>query len=58
MLWDRSLFVTEDVVQTLKKAGIKGGYFNRLWTDEEVRTFKEKAKQGKKWKPPGSGVLL
>lgn len=58
MLWDRWIFATEDVVQALKEAGIKGGYFNRLWTDDEVRMAEEKAKQGKEWKPPRSGVLL
>ena len=58
MLWDRDIFLSEDVVQALKKGGIKGGYCNRLWTDEEVRTAEEKRKQGKKWKPPGSTVLL
>ncbi len=57
-LWDRDLFVTEDVVNALKEGGIKGGYCNRLWTDEEVRMADEKAKQGKKWKPPHSTVLL
>ncbi len=58
MLQDRSFFLTEEVVKALKDGGIKGGYCNRLWTDEEVRTAEEKAKQGKKWKPPGSTVLL
>jgi len=57
-LWDRDIFITEDVVAALKDAGIKGGYCNRLWTDEEMRTAAEKTKQGKKWKPPGSTVLL
>jgi hypothetical protein len=58
MLWDRDTFATEDVVQALRAAEVKGGYFNRLWTDEEARMAKEKAKLGKKWKPPGSTVLL
>ena len=57
-LWDRDIFITEGVVKALKDGGIKGGYCIRLWTDEEVRTAEEKAKQGKKWKPPGSTVLL
>lgn len=57
-LQDREIFITEDVVRALKDGGIKGGYCNRLWTSEEVRTAEEKAKQGKKWKPPGSTVLL
>lgn len=57
-LWDRDIFLTEDVVKTLKDGGIKGGYCNRLWTDEKVRMGEEKTKQGKKWKPPGSTVLL
>jgi len=58
MLWDREIFATEDVIKALKEGDIKGGYCNRLWTDEEVRIAEEKRKQGKKWKPPGSTVLL
>jgi hypothetical protein len=58
MLLDRCIFATEDVVRALKEGGIKGGYCNRLWTDGEVRTAQEKTKQGKKWKPPRSTVLL
>jgi hypothetical protein len=58
MLWDRWIFAAEDVVKALKQGGIKGGYFNRLWTDEEVRMAEEKAQQGNKWKPPGITVLL
>jgi hypothetical protein len=57
-LRDRDIFITEGVVKALKDGGIKGGYCNRLWTDEEVRMAEKKAKQGKKWKPPGSTVLL
>jgi len=58
MLWERDIFITEEVVRTLKDGGIKGGYCNRLWKDEELRMRDEKAKHGKKWKPPGSTVLL
>ena len=57
-LQDRDIFVTEEVVKAMKEAGIKGGYCNRLWTDDEVRIAEEKAKAGKKWKPPGSTILL
>lgn len=58
MLQDRLLFLTEDVVTVLKEAGIKGGYCNRLWSDEEVQKAAEKTKQGKKWKPPGATIVL
>jgi hypothetical protein len=54
----RYIFVTEEVVTAFKSGGIKGGYFTRLWTDQEVQTAAEKAKSGKKWKPPGTTVLL
>ena len=55
---DRTTFMTGDVVELLKAAGIKGGWCHRLWTRDEVDKMELKAKQGKKWKPPGSTVLL
>lgn len=58
LLWDRDVFATEDVVAVLKKAGIKGGYCNRLWSEEERKQIAEKAKQNVRWKPPGTTVLL
>jgi len=57
-LWDRDIFITENVVRALKSGGVKGGYCSRLWTDEEVRISEAKSKQGKKWKPPRATVLL
>jgi hypothetical protein len=54
-LWDRDFFLTEQVVKVLKAAGIKGGYCNRLWTEQEVAVAKTK---GPGWKPPGSTVFL
>mgnify|MGYP001569024203 CR=1 FL=1 len=57
-LWDRDIFITENVLRALKDGGIKGGYCSRLWTDEEVRFAGEMAKQGRKWKPTNSTVLL
>ncbi len=57
-LWDRDIFVSEGVVTALKAAGIKGGYCNRLWTDEEVSVSDDRARLGKRWKPPKSTVLL
>jgi hypothetical protein len=55
---DRDTFLTEDVVETLKNAGIKGGWCNRLWTSEETKKIEDQAKRGKKWKPPKSIVTL
>jgi hypothetical protein len=55
---DREIFMTEDVMEALKAAGIKGGWCNRLWSDDEVRAAQEKAKKGIKWKPPGWCVPL
>jgi hypothetical protein len=55
---DRDIFATDDVVGALKRAGIKGGYCNRLWTDEERDRIDEEAKVGVRWKPPGTTVLL
>lgn len=55
---DRAIFLTEDVMQILKKGGVTGGWCNRLWTDDEVQVGLEKAKQGKKWTPPGWCVSL
>lgn len=55
---DRTTFLTEDVVELLKGAGIKGGWCHRLWTSNEVEKMEVKAKQGKKWKPPGAIVTL
>jgi hypothetical protein len=56
--YDRETFLTEDVMEALKAGGIKGGWCNRLWTDEEVRKAQEKAKAGIKWKPPSWCVPL
>jgi hypothetical protein len=55
---DRDIFLTEDVKEALKGGGIKGGWCNRLWSDEEVKTAEEKAKNGVKWKPAGWCVTL
>ena len=59
MLWDRDNFMTEDVVEVLKKAGIKGGYCNRLFTDAEADEAEAKLKQGLKfqwWMPKNSTI--
>lgn len=58
MLWDRDIFVGQGVVDALKSAGIAGGYCNRLWTAEETRLAREKAAQGRKWKPAKLNVFL
>jgi hypothetical protein len=50
-LWDRDIFMTEDVVLALKAAGIKGGYGRRLLTEEDLAKAKELAKEGKRLKP-------
>lgn len=56
---DRDIFITEDVLQALKAAGINGGCCTRLLTDDELKKQKEKAKQGVNfWKPPGTSVFL
>jgi hypothetical protein len=58
LFWTREVFMTEDVVEALKAGGVKGGWCNRLWTDEEVRYVDEQMKLGKKWKLPNFGVTL
>jgi hypothetical protein len=56
---DRDLFITEDLLMALKKAGISGGYCVRLLTDEELKKQKAKAKEGVNfWIPPGISVHL
>jgi len=55
---DRDIFVTEDIVQALKAARIKGGCCTRLLSDEELAKQHEKEKRGVKWKPPGMTVYL
>ena len=56
---DRQIFISEDVLQVLLEGGIAGGYCNRLWTDEELKQQKEKAKQGVPfWRPPKTAVHL
>jgi hypothetical protein len=55
---DRTIFLTQEAVEALKEAGVKGGWCNRLWTGDEVLYAEKKAAQGKKWKPPGSIVTL
>lgn len=57
-LWDRDIFLGQGVVDTLKAAGITGGYCNRLWTIEETRMASDKASRGKKWKPAKTNVFL
>lgn len=57
-LWDRDIFVGQGVVDALKAAGVTGGYCNRLWTVEETLIAREKASQGKKWKPAKATVFL
>jgi len=50
---DRDFFITEDVLEALKEGGIAGGYCNRLWTTDDVKKHKERAKQGANyWRPP------
>jgi len=55
---DRTTFLTQQVVEALKNAGIQGGWCNRLWTSDEARLIEEKRRAGKKWNPPGSIVTL
>ena len=56
---DREIFISEDVLQVLQKAGIAGGYCTRLWTDDELIKQKQKAKQGIPfWRPPKTAILL
>jgi hypothetical protein len=59
---DRELFVTEDVVQALKAAKVKGPYCTRLWTEEERKKREARTKPGDvlgpSWRPPHSVVFL
>ncbi len=55
---NRDIFLTEDVMETLRAGGVTGGWCTRLWTDEELCIGQEKAKRGLKWKPPGWCVSL
>jgi hypothetical protein len=54
----RDIFVTEDVLVTLKTAGIKGPYCDRFWTDDELEKAAQLEKQGKSWRPKGMTVFL
>ena len=49
---DRDKLVTEDVVQAMKSAGIKGVTFERLATAEEEMESKSVRQHGKEYKPP------
>jgi hypothetical protein len=55
---DRDIFFTEDVLEVLKAGQVKGPYCDRLWTNEELKTRKEKEKQGESWRPSGMTVYL
>jgi hypothetical protein len=56
---DRPLFFSEEVLKVLQEGGIAGGYCHRLWTDEEQKLQKEKAKQGIPfWRPPKTAIHL
>jgi hypothetical protein len=52
---DRDIFITEDALMSLKSAGIKGGYCNRLWNEKEAATVRQK---GPAFKPPKTTVYL
>ena len=47
-LWDRDVFLTEDVAMLLQEEGIKGGVCRRLLTEDDLKKTDELAKQGKK----------
>jgi hypothetical protein len=55
---DRETFLTEDIVDLLKEAGIAGGYCHRLWTEEEGRKYDENRRNGVDKYPPGTTVYL
>src|SRR5688572_8658202 len=44
--YDRDIFITEEVVEALKRGGIKGGYCYRLFTTEEWHNMEEDQKKG------------
>ena len=56
MLWDRDVFMTEDVVQALKSARVSGGYCNRLLDAAEEQ--QARAALPKFWMPPKSTISL
>lgn len=61
LLWERDLFLTQDVVDVLRKAGIKGGYCNRLFTPSEEEEAEAKIKESPKyqwWAPKKSQIRL
>jgi hypothetical protein len=55
---DRTLFITQDVLEVLKKGGIKGPHCERLWTDEELQRKEQEQKKGKNWRPAEMTVFL
>ena len=56
---DRELFISEAALLALRKGRIVGGYCTRLWTDEERKKQKLKAKEGIPfWRPPKTSVCL
>jgi hypothetical protein len=56
---DRQIFISEDVLQALREGGIVGDYCTRLWTDDELKKQKEKARQGTPfWQPQKTKILL
>jgi hypothetical protein len=56
---DRQIFISEDVLEALRIAGVAGGYCRRLWTDEELEQQRKKAKQGTPfWWPPKTAIHL
>jgi hypothetical protein len=55
---DRTVYLTEDVLEALKAGQVKGPYCERLWTNEELKMKKEKEKRGETWRPAGMTVYL
>jgi len=55
---DRDIFITEDVLDLLRMAKIRGPHCERMWTDTELKQKEQEEKKGKNWRPPGMTVQL
>lgn len=56
--FDRSIFLSDEMVKALKDSGIKGGYCKRLLTDEEWNWVEDFRKKGIPKDVPGITIYL